>query len=218
MVSVVSGAGLAYAQRGQPTSGGTSDRSPFYLEFEGGATFGHKSSGSLGGEGGYRISRMFDVFIEGGHMKNVATEDVDRRAQLIANFVGATVSVAQRVNYFDGAVRYRFRQTRAMGHVVEPYATFGAGLVQVRSDTVFSVNGTAMPPQALGIQTGNDLNGTVKKGFITIGAGGHAPLGKRYFADLSVRYGRILARTSEIENDVGINTTRLQLGVGIRFD
>ena len=65
---------FAFAARGQaqtsqaPTPG-ASDTSKFYVEFNGGATLGHRSSGFYGGEGGYHITGPFAVFAEVGHMR-----------------------------------------------------------------------------------------------------------------------------------------------------
>jgi opacity protein-like surface antigen len=52
---------------------------------------------------------------------------------------------------------------------------------------------------------------------LTVGVGTNATLGKRYLLDLAYRYGRIFPRTGRIANDQGINTQRLQAGIGIRF-
>ena len=60
-------------------------------------------------------------------------------------------------------------------------------------------------------------SGTLTKAFLTVGVGTNATLGQRYLLDLSYRYGHIFPRTGEIANDQGINTQRLQAGIGIRF-
>jgi opacity protein-like surface antigen len=185
----------------------------FYVDLTFVATLGHKSSSSIGAEGGFKIMDKLEVFVEGGHMKNVGTQDLDNRAARIANAVGATFSAAYKVNYFDAGVRYHLPVTP----MINSYLAFGVGLAQVGSETALSVNGTTVPPESLGVQFGNDLNGTVKKPLITFGGGVILPFARRYFADISYRYGRILAKTGEIENDTGINTSRIQIGVGITF-
>ena len=206
---------LAVAARVQAQAAPVLDTSRFYAEFTGGANFGHTSSGTLGAEGGYRIKGPWQVFFEAGHMFTVGSSDLDARAQTIGNAVGATTSAAYKISYYDGGVRYnpqiKFR------NMFEPYLELGFGGATVTAQTTFVVNGTVVPPESLGVQLGEDLSGTVGKGFIMFGGGATYAFATRYFADGSLRYGRVLARTSVIENDTGINTLRLQFGVGIRF-
>ncbi len=64
---------------------------------------------------------------------------------------------------------------------------------------------------------GNDLTGSLTKGLIVIPVGAQTDFARRYLVDISYRFGRILARSGAIENDVGISTQRVQVGVGIRF-
>ena len=147
-------------------------------------------------------------------MFNVGTADLDERALLIGNAVGATVSTSYKVNYFDGGIRY----SPPMPWMVHPYLLFGVGLASVRAETALAVNGNTVPPESLGVQFGTDLNGTSRKALITIGGGVTYPLMKRYFIDASYRYGRIFANAEEGAVDKGINTQRAQLGFGVRFD
>lgn len=148
-------------------------------------------------------------------MFTVGSSDLDARAQTIGNAVGATTSASYKISYYDGGVRYNpqilFR------NMFEPYLELGFGGATVTAQTTFAVNGTVVPPESLGVQLGEDLSGTVGKGFIMFGGGATYAFATRYFADGSLRYGHVLARTSVIENDTGINTLRLQFGVGIRF-
>src|SRR5262245_36684784 len=81
---------LALAARGQAQTPGASDTSKFYVEFNGGATLGHRSSGFYGGEGGYHITGPFAVFAEVGHMAEVGTDALDAKAKSLADAVGAT--------------------------------------------------------------------------------------------------------------------------------
>jgi opacity protein-like surface antigen len=176
-----------------------------YADVHAGVTFGHQSSGSVAGECGVRVTDALDVF-EGGHLWNVGTQDLDTRARTIAN-------AAYRVSYVDVGVRYRWRATPRVQRCVAA----GVGVAHVRSETVLSVNGTAVAPDSRGIQFGPDLNGTVTKPFLAIGGGATMPLHSRYVADVGVRYGRILPRTSQLPHDQGINTVRVQAGIGVRF-
>ena len=43
------------------------------------------------------------------------------------------------------------------------------------------------------------------------------PFAKSYFADFGYRFGGILSKVSDIENDITIKTQRIMLGVGVRF-
>ena len=81
------GIGTAHGQTAGPDRG--------YAEFTVGPTFGHKSSSAIGGEAGYTLTDALQVFLEGGRMGNVATTDVDARAQIIGNAIGASVSTVQ---------------------------------------------------------------------------------------------------------------------------
>ena len=219
IASIVSLSLIPVSAAAQAQGSAGTDRPNYYVDFTLGATFGHNSSGSIGGEGGVRVADNIDVFFEAGHMKNVGTQDLDNRAQLIGNAVGATVSTAYKVNYYDAGVRYHlpWMPKPVFNHSYAPYAVLGIGLASVRSETALSVNGTTVPPESLGVQFGSDLNGSVNKAILVIGGGATMAFQKRYFADLSYRYGRIFARTSQIDNDMGINTNRLQIAVGVTF-
>jgi opacity protein-like surface antigen len=190
------------------------DDSRYYAEFNGGATFGHKSSGSIGGEFGYKLTGPYTIFVEGGRMFNVGTQALDDRANIIASQVGATASSSYKVNFFDGGLRYDIPMS--MPHL-RPYLAIGFGFAAVKAETAFAVNGTTVPPESLGISLGDDLNGTINKAIFTIGGGVTYPFGERYFIDGTFRYGRIFPRTGVVENDKGINTARLQIGAGVRF-
>jgi len=50
-----------------------------------------------------------------------------------------------------------------------------------------------------------------------VGTGVNVPFKAKYFFDGSLRYGRVFAREGEIEDDTGVNTFRIQVGVGVRF-
>ena len=195
----------------QPPVG--ADESRFYAGLTLGPTFGHKSSGFIGIEAGASVQGPVAVFVEGGHMNNVGTADLDARAQTIANAVGATASASYKVNYF--AVGVRVAPDLAMKF--RPHVSLGGGVASVKAETALAVGGTTVPPESLGVQFGTDLSGSEKKGYFTIGGGVLYTFAQRYYADLSYRYGHIGAKTSQIENDKGINTQRLQIAVGVKF-
>jgi Outer membrane protein beta-barrel domain len=204
---------LALAARGQAQTPGASDTSKFYVEFDTGASLGHKSSGFFGGEAGYRITGPIAVFAEGGHIGTVGTSALDAKAKKIADAVGATSDASYSINYFDAGIR--FTPDMVLG-AVHPYLAVGFGAASVTAQTTFFVNGAAVPPESLGIQTGSDLDGAETKGFFTFGGGVTYVFGKRYFVDGSFRYGYVMSK-STIENDSGINTVRASIGVGVTF-
>jgi opacity protein-like surface antigen len=205
---------LAWAAPGRAQTT-PSDEGRYYAAFDAAATFGHQSSGAFGAEGGFRLSGPYTIYAEGGHMNNVGTRHLEDRALSIANAVGATASTAYKVNYFDAGIRY---EPNALLPVkMHPYVLLGFGVASVKADTAFSVNGTTVPPESLGISLGDDLGGTVSKPLFILGGGVTYPLAQRYFLDGSFRYTRIFAKTSVIEDDEAINTARLQIGIGVRF-
>ena len=78
------GAAAAHAQ----TAASSGSEPRLYVEFNGGPTLGHKSDTFIGGEIGLRLVEGLDVFIEGGHMGNVGTAQLDTAAAKIADFLG----------------------------------------------------------------------------------------------------------------------------------
>ena len=187
-----------------------------YAEFNVGATFGHKSDLSVGGEGGWAVMRDLDVFVELGHIGNAASDDLESRANTIANNVGATASVVAKINYIDAGVRYRFVVNAPNVH---PYVAAGFGAAHVNNETTLSVNGTVVPPENLGVQFGTDLNGSETSPFFMFGFGSTVEFHTRYFVDVSYRYGRVFAKNDDAGNVVlaGTNTNRVQVGIGIKF-
>ena len=210
VVSVASVAGTAYAQ-----TAGATDPDRGYAAFTAGATFGHKSDASIGGEVGYGLTDALHLFLEAGRMRNVATSDVDARAQKIATAIGASGSTVQKATYYDAGLKWRLPAYDRW----RPYALLGVGAASVKTEPSFSIAGTDVTSRLaqFGVQLGSDLSGTLTKVFLTVGVGTNITFGGRFLADLSYRYGRIFPKTSEIENDRGINAQRVQLGVGMKF-
>jgi opacity protein-like surface antigen len=207
VVMVAGGVGSVSAQT--PDASTATEGHPWYGELAAAATFGHKSSGSVGFEGGYRINDEWQVFIEIGRMSNVATAALDQRAQNFFIPLGSTsVSTAQRAVYADAGVRYQLPPF-GMWH---PYGLVGLGFASVKTSTAFSPL-----PNDVTVSLGNDLNSTLTKLFLTVGGGVRMPFKERYLVDISYRYGRIFPKTSQIQDDTGINTNRIQAGIGVRF-
>jgi opacity protein-like surface antigen len=188
------------------------------LEFTVGPTLGHTSSVSVGGEADYVLRPKIDLFVEGAHIGNAATSDFKQRGQTIANSVGASVSGVQRVNFLDFGARYHLPDFNPTIAKVHPYVAAGLGFASVKNTTTFSVNGTTVPPESLGVQEGSDLSGTHNRPFLMLGIGTHMPLRQRYFLDISYRYGHAFSASEDGEEVLaGVNTNRIQFGFGLYF-
>ena len=205
---------LAGVSRSQAQSAGDPR---WYGEVTAAATLGHKSDTSFGAEVGGRLSDLLDVFIETGHMGNVGNTDLDARAQVIADFIGGNVgTTAYKMNFFDIGVKYRVMETGRW----HPYVGLGLGFANVKPEVTFAINGTDVTNQLpdLGVQLGSDLSESHNAFLFVIGAGTQVNFGSRYFADLTYRYGRTAGVSQDNEQLVeGLNTQRVQAGVGIRF-
>jgi opacity protein-like surface antigen len=194
--------------RAQTAPAGSGDTRA-YAELNVAATLGHKSDKAVGGEAGFRLTPMFDLLVEGGHIGNAATSDLDARATAIANAVGASANTIAKVNYFDVGVRYHLPVN--VKPTVHPYLAVGVGIAQVTTQTTLSQNEDL-------VQFGSDLNGTEKSPFFMIGGGVNVDFAKRYFVDLTYRFGLVFQKTSG--GDVvlaSIGTNRVQAGLGVRF-
>ena len=87
------------------------------------------------------------------------------------------------------------------------YVALGVGLAHVKNETTLSANSDL-------VQFGSDLNGTQNRPIIMIGGGAMVGFAKRYFLDLSYRFGAVLA-TGDASS---VNKTqRAQVGIGIKF-
>jgi opacity protein-like surface antigen len=213
LVAVLVGVGSVHAQTpSAPSSPGIG-----YAEVTFGPTFGHKASGSVGAEAGYFFDEFghdrFGVFAEAGRMSNIATSEIDTKAQKIAGAINGTFQAKQPAIYFDGGVVMRF----STSHHVTPYALVGIGGARVSNRVTFAVGGsdvTSQLPQR-GVQLGADLSGSYTKLFVTAGAGAHVTLMERWIADISYRFGSVGANaTAEYK---AIKTNRFQFGVGAKF-
>jgi opacity protein-like surface antigen len=199
------GASAAHAQTAVPDPG---EGARYSAQIDAAATLGHTSASSFGGELDYHLVRQWSVSFEFGRMRNIASSDLQARANLIANQLQSTATPTQKATYYDFGVRYRL-SPHGMWH---PYLAAGIGAATVTTHTNFQTGANEVS-----VITGVDLDGTVTKPLFVIGGGVTVPFASRYFVDGSYRYGRIFARTGVIEKDNGINTQRLQIGVGIRF-
>jgi opacity protein-like surface antigen len=181
-----------------------------YVEFTIGPTFGHKSNVSLGAEGGFPLNDSLDVFVEGGRMRNVATSDLDAAAAVVAQFIAGTGEAKQSVGYFDAGLRYLIPTTGRY----EPYVLAGVGVAKVSRSATFTVGGTDVTSELLdrfGVQLGGDLLEDETKALVTFGVGARFNVRGNVVADASYRYARIFLA------EQGLNTNRLQFGIGVRF-
>ncbi|HZT78473.1 MAG TPA: hypothetical protein VFA27_17625 [Vicinamibacterales bacterium] len=188
-----------------------------YADVNVGATFGHKSDVSVGGEAGWAVMRDLDVFFEAGHIGNAASSDLDTRANNIANNIGGTANVIAKVNYFDAGVRYRFVVNNPK---IRPYVAAGFGAAHVTTQTTVSINGSTAPPELIAF--GTDLNGSQTAPELMLGGGATVDVATRYFVDVSYRFARIFQRSEQSGGDTivtlaAFNTNRLQVGLGIKF-
>jgi len=196
----------------------TASEPRWYGEVAVAATLGHKSDKAFTGEVGGRLSDTLDVSIEAGHMGNVGNDDLDARAQKIADFLGGNVgSTAYKVNFGDIGLKYRVPMMTGMWH---PYVALGIGVARVKPEVTFGVGGTDVTGElaSRGVQLGTDLSESQSKVLVVLGVGTAINFATRYFADLSYRYGRIGEAKSGDEILIkGLSTQRVQIGLGIRF-
>jgi hypothetical protein len=217
LVGVLS-AGVASAQ----TSGSAgTDTQKMSAEIAAGPTLGHKGSSYVTGEFAYRVANKLDVFVEGGYMANVGTQNLDTNAATLLPFLsavgGGPATVASsgiKVGHFDAGVKYWIDPIVAS---VRPYFLFSVGAASAKTEVNYAVNGTTIDPATLGVQLGGDLSGTQTKTIIVFGGGVAIPVAARYYVDLGYRFGGILSKVSDVENDTSIKTQRVILGFGIRF-
>jgi opacity protein-like surface antigen len=202
----------------QTTSSGSDPR--LYVELNGGPTLGHASDKFIGGEAGLRLVSGIYLFVEGSHIGNAATSDLDNRAAIIANYLGGTASTAFKINHVAAGVRYNV----AVASFLHPYVMAGVGVANVTTDVTFSVNGSVVAPSDQRVQVGDqvvqlggDLTGSARKAILVAGFGANIPFATRFFADIGYRYGRIAANTADVETDKAIVTQRVTFGVGVRF-
>jgi Outer membrane protein beta-barrel domain len=206
-------ASIARAQA--PAAAATSAETKASLSVSGGPTLGHKSAGFVAIEGDWRLTDRIDVFVEGGHMGNVGTSALEANATLIANAIGAQVgSTAIKVNHVDFGIRFNLVPPRPKIH---PYVVLGVGVARATTEVTFTnASGTVIDPSG-SVTLGGDLSGSNTKTLLIFGGGIVYPLARNYFADVGYRFGGILSKVSDIENDQTIKTQRIMLGAGVRF-
>lgn len=210
-VAIIWSAGAAQAQT-------TSDK--WSVQVDAAATMGHSSSSSVGGEVDYRWKSNWDLAIELGHMSNITTQAVQDRGTAIATAIGAianapaAATVVQSAIYYDLAARYHLMPDGTWN----PYVAVGFGGARVNTQTTFTVSGAQVPnfEGIFGVQLGNDLDGYVSKAFLMAGFGVTRPVKKKYLLDASYRFGRVFPSGS-VGGDTGVNTQRIQIGLGVRF-
>jgi opacity protein-like surface antigen len=201
------------SQAGAPGAGG-SEPSRGYVEGFAASAFGNVTSQAYGGEVGVTLAPGWQVFAEGGQIRNVATDDISNSAQIIAAALSQMqsnvgFSVKQPATFFDAGIKYLFPTSGR----AQPYVTLGGGVARVKQNVTFTIAGVDVTSnlQQYGVQLGSDLSGSFTKAMITLGAGVAVPLWGPLALDLQYRYGRIFAE------DQGINTNRVGAGAMISF-
>ena len=198
VIAVAWGSGTGYAQTPESKWSG---------QVAGAAALGHSSSASFGAEFDYRWNNNWELAFEAGHIGNIATSDLEDRAQLIGDFLGVEASPVQHAVYYDLGVRYLVLPEGRWN----PYVAVGFGGSRVNTETTFE------DADLSSVLLGKDLDGYVTKASFMFGGGVNVPYKQKYFFDGSVRFGRILAKTGEIEGDTAATTLRIQVGFGLRF-
>ena len=183
------------------------------VSVSGGPTLGHKSAGFVSIEFGWKLTNKIDLFVEGGHMGNVGTSALDSNASRIADAIGASVgSTGIKVNHFDAGIRFNITPPRPK---INPYVILGIGAARATTEVTFTnSSGTVIDP---GFPLGGDLSGSNTKTLLIFGGGIVYPFAKNYYVDLGYRFGGILSKVEDIENDQTIKTQRIMLGAGVRF-
>ena len=177
-----------------------------------GVTAGHAAGGVFNIDLGKHLNAGWDVYLEAGRMTDTRTATMDTDAAVIVGVLGpsATVSAKQPATYGALGVRYKVPTTWR----VQPYVGVGIGAAKVTRSVAFAVNGNNVNSVLLetyGVQLGTDLSGSETKALITFGIGAQIPLRGMAFADVSYRFGRVFL------SEAGLNTSRVQFGIGVRF-
>jgi len=146
-----------------------------YLGVTGGVGAVQKVGGVLGGELGFRITDMIEVFGEGVWLQNVATR---RRLDLAASLAtylqtsqggAATGTLEIPAVYGGGGARFLFG---APGHI-RPYVTIGGGMARVTLKPAITLKGADVTSSlsTYGVTLGSDLTGELTKPAVSGGIG-----------------------------------------------
>ena len=124
---------------------------------------------------------------------------------LVLTLSSAAVASAQTTATPGSTRNYaEFDFAATLGHKSD--TAIGGGIAHVKNETTLSANSDL-------VQFGTDLNGSEVKPVFMIGAGATVGFAKRYFIDLSYRFGAVF-----LGDDSGVNKTqRAQVGIGVRF-
>jgi opacity protein-like surface antigen len=198
----------AYAQA--PTQGPGKG----YVEAVAQSAFGNVTSQSFGGEFGITVLPAVQVFVEGGHVNNVATAETAAAAANISSYLsqtqtGVSFGVKQPVTFGIAGVKFNIPVSGRL----QPYVMGGGGVAQVKQNVTFSVGGADVTGNLTpyGVVLGTDLSGKVTKGMAVAGAGVMWSAWQRLVLDFQYRYGRIFT------DGQGINVSRAGIGLGVRF-
>ncbi len=208
-------AALGFA--GQAAAQPKGDR-PIAVEFAGGVSVGNKSSGTYGFEGDYALTDKLTIFMEAGQIGNVVPTFIEDRANVIAAALGGSAEVKDKATYVDLGVKYMLKPLMTN---YQPYVGFGVGVATITKTSTVTIGGASVNEAQLlsqyGVQLGSDLAGSANKTTMAILLGVSRSIGERLGVDLSYRYNRVFPKTDVIDQDQGINASRVQVGVFVRF-
>lgn len=186
-----------------------------YVEGVAQSAFGNVTSQSYGAEFGATVATNLQLFVEGGRIRNVATPEISAGAQKIAaalaqlQTAAVTYSVKEPVSFGVAGVRYLIPVPSPR---VQPYVLGGVGVARVKNDVAFRLSGSdASSTLSQYVTLGSDLSGSATRPMMTLGGGVVWPAWQKLVLDFQYRYGRIFTE------DVGINTNRAGIGIGVRF-
>jgi len=179
------------------------------------SAFGTVTSQSFGAEFGTTVAPNWQLFAEGGQIRDAAASSTSAGAQVIAaaltelQSAPVTYSVKEPVSFGVAGVRYLVPMAATR---MQPYLLGGAGAARVKKDVQFQLGGSDASA-SLGdyVSLGTDLSATQTHPMLTFGGGVAVPVMQKLVLDVQYRYGRIFS------GDASMNTNRAGVGFGVRF-
>ena len=186
-----------------------------YAEAVAQSAFGNVTSQAYGGEFGVRVWRTYQLFVEGGEVRNASSAAVSSAAQVIAAALGqlqpaaVDYSVKEPVSFFAAGVRVPVQMPDAK---IIPYVLGGFGAARIKKNVTFTFGGEdASASLAQYVTLGEDLTGSKTVPMLTLGAGAMWPVWHQVVVDFQFRFGRLL------DSDEGRNIGRAGIGLGVKF-
>jgi hypothetical protein len=187
--------------------------SKWYLGVLSGVQTVARSEPLAGGEFGIRLRRNVSVVVEGGWMKDVATDsriaEVNSFATYLQQTQGQPASGHIDAPAFFGLAGLRWAYENKSG--VRPYVLANAGIARVEFRPALILEGRDVTTSLieLGVTLGRDLLGPGN--YFAYGGGAGLVFGDKWYLDLGFRFHRI--NTIDHPTDV----RRISIGMGRRF-